>query len=108
MVEVEAKAEDDEDYEPSGVKPSWAKKLKRKMKKLFCMESHGQYMADVSEKKSRSRHRELLRQFGAIGNSGSEGKATDEEWISHHCPWMDSESKEPTADDGDASDHVEM
>ena len=34
--------DDDEDYEPSGTEPSWAKKIKRKMKKLFCMESHGQ------------------------------------------------------------------
>ena len=45
--------DDDEDYEPSGTEPSWAKKLKRKMKKLFCMESHGQYMTHVAEKKAR-------------------------------------------------------
>ena len=81
-METEADADDDDDYEPSGAEPSWAKKLKRKMKKLFCMESHGQYMAHVSEKKVKSRHKELMRQFGAIVNSGTEGKITDEEeWI---------------------------
>ena len=69
-VEAEADADDDEDYVPSGAEPSWAKKLKRKMKKLFCMESHGQYMAHVSEKKARSRHKEVMPQFGAIFNSG--------------------------------------
>ena len=40
-METKADADDDDDYEPSGAEPSWAKKLKRKMKKLFCMESHG-------------------------------------------------------------------
>ena len=45
--------DDDEDYEPSGTEPSWAKKIKRKMKKLFCMESRGQYMTHVAEKKAR-------------------------------------------------------
>ena len=34
--------DDDDDYVPSEAEPSWAKKLKLKMKKLFCMESHGQ------------------------------------------------------------------
>ena len=60
--------DDDEDYEPSGTEPSgtepsWAKKIKRKMKKLFCMESHGQYMTHVAEKKSRGRHKELMCQL---------------------------------------------
>ena len=52
------------------------------MKKLFCMESHGQYMAHVSEKKARSCHKELMRQLGATVASGYEGKITDEEeWV---------------------------
>ena len=72
-IETEADAADDEDYVPSGAEPSWAKKLKRKMKKLFCMESHGQYMAHVSEKKAKSRQKELMRQFGATIACGSEG-----------------------------------
>ena len=52
--EGEADADaDDEDYEPSETEPSWAKKLKHKMRKLFCMDSHGQYMTHVAEKKAR-------------------------------------------------------
>ena len=39
--EAEAEAEDHDDYVPSAAEPSWAKKLKLKMKKLFCMEAHG-------------------------------------------------------------------
>ena len=31
----------EENFGPSSAEPSWAQKLKRKMKKLFCMESHG-------------------------------------------------------------------
>lgn len=76
-VEAEADADDYEHYVPFGAEPSWTKKLKRKMKKLFCMESHGQYMAHVSEKKAMSCHKELMRQFGATVASGSEGKITD-------------------------------
>ena len=59
--EAEAEAEDDGDYVPSAAEPSWAKKLKIKVKKLFCMESHGQYMTHVAEKKARGRHKELIR-----------------------------------------------
>ena len=33
--------DDEQDYEPPSEEPSWAKKLKQKMKKLFRMESHG-------------------------------------------------------------------
>ena len=60
-IESGADADDDDDYEPSGAEPSWAKKLKLKMKKLFCMESHGQYMTHVVEKKARGRHKEIMR-----------------------------------------------
>ena len=39
-------------------------------------------MDHVSEKKARSHHKELMRQFGATIASGSEGKITDEEeWV---------------------------
>ena len=51
----------EEDFGPSSAEPSWAQKLKRKMKKLFCMESHGQYMTHVAEKHARTRHKELMR-----------------------------------------------
>ena len=101
--EDEAEADKDEDYEPSGVEPSWAKRIKRKMKKLFCMESHGQYMSHVSENKARSRHKELMRQLGAIVNSGSKGRITDEEeWVQQHCPWTDSDTEQFPTDDGGA------
>ena len=81
--EFGAEAEDeDDDYLPSEVEPSWAKKLKSKMKKLFCMEAHGQYMTHVAEKKARGRHKELMRQLGATVKSGSEDQLTEEEeWI---------------------------
>ena len=85
--EDEAEADKDDDYEPSGVEPSWAKRIKRKMKKLFYMESHGQYMSHVSEKKAHRCHKELMRQLGASVNSGSEERITDEEeWVQQHCP----------------------
>lgn len=84
--ENEAEADKDEDYEPSGVEPSWANRIKLKMKKIFCMESHGQYMSHVSKNKARRRHKELMRQLGATINSGSEERITDEEeWVQQHC-----------------------
>ena len=79
--ETGADDDDDDDYMPSEAEPSWAKKLKSKMKKLFCMEAHGQYMTHVSEKKARGRHKELMRQLGATVKSGSEDQLTEEEWI---------------------------
>ena len=81
--EEEAEAEDDDDdYVPSAAEPSWAKKLKLKMKKLFYMESHGQYIPRVAEKKARGRHKELMRQLGATVISGSEDQLIEEEdWI---------------------------
>ena len=113
MGDVEAEDDEDEgpDYEPSGVEPSWAKKLKLKMKKLFCMETHEQYMAHMSEKNSRSCHKALMRQLGVEVASGSEDKITnEEEWISQSCPWTDSETDQPAAatGDGGASDHAEL
>ena len=97
--------DDDDDYMPSGAEPSWAKKLKKKMKKLLCMESHGQYMAHVAEKKSRTRHKELMRQLGATLNSGSEGRITDEDdWVRQHCHWTGSDPEQPPANDGGADD----
>ena len=77
--------DDDPDYEPARVEPSWSKKLKLKMKKLFCMEAHGQYMAHVAEKKSRGRDKLIMRQLGVEVASGSEDRITDEEeWTTQH------------------------
>ena len=107
--EEEAEAEDDDDYEPSGAEPSWAKKLKLKMKKLFCMESHGQYMTHVADKKARGRHKELMHQLGATVNSGSEDQLTEEEeWIQQHCPWTDSDTEQFSTEDGSADDPARM
>ena len=98
----------DEDFGPSSAEPSWAKKLKRKMKKLFCMESHGQYMTHVVEKHARVRHKELMRWMGATVASGSEGQITEEEWIHQHCPWTDSDAEQFPTNEEDADDHAEM
>ena len=108
--ETGAEAEDeDDDYVPSEAEPSWAKKLKLKMKNLFCMESHGQYMTHVAEKKARGHHKELMRQLGATVTSGSEGQITEEEeWIQQHCPWTDSDTKQFPTDDGGVDDPARM
>ena len=99
----------EEDFGPSSTEPSWAQKLKRKMKKLFCMESHGQYMTHVAEKQTMVRHKELMRHLGATVASGSEGQITEEEeWIHQHCPWTDSDAEQFPTDDGGADDHAEM
>ena len=65
------------------------------------MESHGQYMAHVAEKKSRSYHKVLMRHLGVEIASGSKDKVTDEEeWVSQHCPCTDSYTEQPFAEDG--------
>ena len=107
--EEEAEVEDDDDYVPSEAEPSWDKKLKVKMKKLFCIESHGQYMTHVAEKKARGRHKEIMRQMGAIVISGSEDQLTEEEeWIQQHCPWTDSDAQHFQTDDGGTDDPAEL
>ena len=71
------------------------------------MESHGQYMTHVAEKKARGRHKELMRQMGATVISGSEDQLTEEEeWIQQHCPWTDSDAEHFQTDDGGADASV--
>ncbi|KAE8797763.1 Exocyst complex component 7 [Hordeum vulgare] len=63
--------EDDDDYvaegggapsfAPSHVEPSWDKKLKEKIKKLFGLQAPRQYTAHVAEREARSRHKETLK-----------------------------------------------
>ena len=66
-------------------------------------------MAHVSEKKARSRHKELMRQLGATVASGSEGKITDEEeLVQQHCLWTDSDTEQFPTDDGSADDPAGM
>ena len=65
-------------YLPSSSEPSWAKKLKNKMKALFCMQAKGQYRSHVAQKKSRRRDKRILRMFGEQISSGSERHITPE------------------------------
>lgn len=59
-------------YSPSSSEPSWAKKLKNKMKALFCMQAKGQYRSHVAQKESRRCDKWILRTFGEQVSSGSE------------------------------------
>ena len=69
----EEEAEDSsEGYAPPSAEPSWAKKLKAKMKALFCMQAKGQYKSHVAQKESRQHDRRILRTFSKHVSSGSE------------------------------------
>jgi hypothetical protein len=92
--------------------PSWASKLKSKMKKLFCIESQGQYRAHVADKKARSRDKAMMRHLGMDVTSGCEDRITEEEpWIAQHCKWSDSETErhhaaaEQSEEDEDSDEH---
>ena len=65
-------------YSPSSSEPSWAKKLKNKMKALFCMQAKGQYRSHVAQKESRRHDKQILRTFGEKISSGSERVITPE------------------------------
>ena len=73
--------------------PSWAKKLKDKMKTLFCMQAKGQYRAHVESKESRRRHTKVLQLYGEDVSGGSEEHITPEtEWMEKQgYRWTDSE-----------------
>ena len=73
----EEEAEDSsEGYTPPSTEPSWAKKLKVKVKALFCMQAKGQYKTHVAQKESRQCDKRILRTFGDIVESGSEVNIT--------------------------------
>ena len=94
---VVSDADDDDDddgqeYVPPSEEPSWAKKLKENMKRLFCLQAKGQYKAHKEAKMARSRGKAIMRQVGLEVADGSEERITDEEsWIRVHCPWSDTE-----------------
>ena len=71
--------------------PGWAAKLTRKVKKLFCMQSHmhhKMYLAHKREKENRKLQKEFYRHQGMEVQSGSEGRITDEEdWIYKFSTW---------------------
>jgi hypothetical protein len=71
--------------------PGWAAKLTRKVKKLFCMQSHMQhkmYLAHKREKENRQRQKLFYRHQGMEVQSGSEGQITEEDkWIYQFSTW---------------------
>ena len=73
--------------------PSWAKKLKDKMKTLFCMQAKGQYMTHVASKESRRRDKKILQLYGEDVSRGSKDRITPEaEWMEKQgYRWTDSE-----------------
>ena len=89
---------------------SWAKKLKDKMKTLFCMQAKGQYRTHVASKESRRRDKKILQRYGEEVSGGSEERITLEaEWMEKQgYRWTDSEEEHiPVAesDDERASDY---
>ena len=111
--EVEEEEEEDAEYSSAGyappsTEPSWAKKLKAKMKALFCMQAKGQYRTHISSKESRQRDKRILRTFGEIVESGSEVNITPEaDWIAKQgYQWTESEEETIPAAKSD-EEHVE-
>jgi len=103
-VEEEEEAEDSSvGYAPPSTEPSWAKKLKAKMKTMFCMQAKGQYMTHVASKESRQHDKKILRTFGEIVESGSEVNITPEaDWIAKQgYQWTESEEETIPATESD-------
>ena len=82
-----------EDYTPPTSEPSWAKRLKNKMKTLFYMQAKGQYRTHVASKESRCRDKKIMSLFGEDVSGGSEDRITPEaEWmVKKGYKWPDSE-----------------
>ena len=57
--EEEADEDSSDGYTPPSTEPTWAKKLKAKMKALFCMQAKGQYKTHVAQKESPARQEDL-------------------------------------------------
>ena len=93
--EEEEAAEDiSEGYTSPSTEPTWAKKLKAKMKALFCMQAKGQYQAHVNAKMDRRRDKVIMMQVGLEVQDGSEERITDEKkWTRQHCRWSESEEE---------------
>ena len=90
-------------YSPSSSEPSWAKKLKNKMKALFCMQAKGQYQTHIAQKESRQGDKRILRKLGEQVSSGSKKNITPEAaWMMKQgCQWAksDEESIPATSDE---------
>src|SRR3954466_2583901 len=100
----------DSDYVVSrrkNTKPSWAKRMEVKLKKIFCFQVDNQkrmYEVHVSAKKACARQKELMSAQGLTISKGSENNITPEDqWISPHSHWDDDVSSShrapPTHDD---------
>ena len=111
--EEEADEDSSAGYAPPSTEPSWAKKLKNKMKALFCMQAKGQYRSHVAQKESRRRDKRILRTFGEQISSGSERVITPEAaWMAkqgYKCTTSKEEKEEPIpaaeSDEERASDY---
>ena len=94
--------------------PSWAKKLKDKMKTLLCMQAKGQYRTHVASKESRRRDNKILQLYGEAVSGGSEEHITPEaEWMEKQgYRWTESEEDVeetmPTAEASDGEDSDEF
>ncbi|KAK1698820.1 hypothetical protein QYE76_015517, partial [Lolium multiflorum] len=79
-----------EDVNPMDEKPpSWASKLARRMRQIFCLTSavnHRQYQQHAEAKKSRVRQKSIMRALAVdVSPPGSEENITPEaEWVSQH------------------------
>ncbi|KAK1667120.1 hypothetical protein QYE76_055279 [Lolium multiflorum] len=79
-----------EDVNPMNEKPpSWASKLARRMRQIFCLTSavnHRQYQQHAEAKKSRVRQKSIMRALAVdVSPPGSEENITPEaEWVSQH------------------------
>ena len=104
--EEDADEESSAGYDPPSTEPSWAKKLKAKMKALFCMQPKGQYKTRIASKESRRRDKRILRTFGEDISSGSEKHITPEAaWMAKQgYKWTDSEEEPIPAAETDEED----
>lgn len=98
--EDEFEEEEDEDssegYAPPSTEPSWAKKLKAKVKSLFCMQAKGQCQTHVAQKESHQCDKRILRKLGEQVSSGSEKNITPE------AAWMAKQGYQWTESDGES------
>ena len=110
--EDEEVEDNSEGYAPPSTEPTWAKKLKAKMKALLCMQAKGQYQAHVNVKMTRRRDKAIMRQVGLEVQDGSEERIADEEqWTRQHCWWSESDeetgvpSTSHAAEDSEEEEH---
>ena len=94
-IEKEEAIADRSAFTTPSVEPSWAEKLKIKMKMLFSMQVQSQYKAHVAQKEGRRRDNMILRVCGEDVASGSKRHITPEAaWLAKQgYKWTDSEEE---------------